>query len=88
MQEYIPLALLIANLVAFALYGIDKYKAIRRKRRVPESVLLLFGVPFAALGSLLGMLVFRHKTRKIKFYICLLPMLALQVYMLCCICVL
>ncbi len=82
MREYIPLVLLTTNLVAFALYGIDKHRAITHRQRIPESVLLLLGVPFAALGSLLGMLSFRHKTRKLKFYICLLPMLALQISLL------
>jgi len=57
-----------ANLIAFALYGIDKSFAIRNKRRIPEKTLIASAV-FGAPGALLGMLTFHHKTRKPKFFL-------------------
>lgn len=57
------------NLVAFLLYGIDKYKAKKQLWRIPESTLLLFSFVGGGLGSLLGMMCFRHKTKHIKFRI-------------------
>lgn len=65
--------------------GIDKYKALNNKRRISEKSLILSALFFGGVGSLLGMIVFRHKIRKIKFVI-LIPIsglytLALTVFM-------
>ena len=56
-----------ANLLSFALYGIDKGKAKRGAWRVPESTLLLFAALGGSAGALLGMELFRHKTKHWKF---------------------
>lgn len=62
--------ILLTNLVAFAAQGWDKFKSGRgSKNRTPEKTLLLLGLPLAALGMLLGMRFFRHKTRKRSFQI-------------------
>ena len=61
------LLFLILNIVAFALYGIDKYKAVRGRWRIPEAVLFGIAVPGGSLGAIAGMLCFRHKTRKDLF---------------------
>ncbi len=66
-KTYIILFLLI-NLVVFAMYGIDKWKAIHHKWRIPEATLIGAAV-FGVVGALLGMIVFHHKVRKPKFYI-------------------
>ena len=60
-------ALLVLSLIAFVLYGADKEKAVRRVRRIPEKTLLLSAAFGGALGALLGMLVFRHKTKHPRF---------------------
>ena len=57
------LSLLAANLAAFCLMGIDKRRARRGKRRVPERTLFLSTVLGGALGGTLGMHLFHHKTR-------------------------
>ena len=51
------------NLVTFAVYGIDKAKAKRGAWRVPEKTLFLLPLLGGSLGALLGMKVFRHKTK-------------------------
>ena len=56
------------NVFVFAMYGIDKLKAIRGSWRIPEGKLLLAAV-FGVFGALLGMLIFRHKIRKPRFFI-------------------
>lgn len=57
------------SFVAFILYGLDKWAAIRGVQRTPESTLqfcaLLGGWP----GALLAQQVFRHKSRKRSFQI-------------------
>lgn len=51
------------NVVTFAVYGIDKAKAKRGAWRVPERTLFLLPLLGGSLGALLGMKVFRHKTK-------------------------
>ena len=55
------------NLVAFIVYGIDKRQAIKGRWRISEATLFILALVGGALGALLGMLLFRHKTRKLKF---------------------
>lgn len=67
MIRYLIGALTLTNLAAFLLMGLDKRKAIRGVRRIPEKTLLTACGLFAAAGGLIGMRVFHHKTRKTKF---------------------
>lgn len=57
------------NAVAFLLYGYDKLRAGGAGDRVPERHLLAVAAMGGWPGALLGMLVFRHKTRKLSFLI-------------------
>lgn len=61
--------LAIINIVAFVVYGIDKYKAKHQKWRIPEATLLSLAILGGAIGALLGMLIFRHKTKHLRFQI-------------------
>jgi len=60
---------LVWNILVFFLYGADKRKARRGNWRVSEKTLLLSAVLMGGAGALLGMRVFRHKTKHIKFQI-------------------
>lgn len=55
--------LTIINALAFVLMLVDKYKAVKKRWRIPEAVLM--GVAFlgGSLGAILGMYLVRHKTR-------------------------
>lgn len=61
------LFVLIASLIAFIAYGADKAKAIKGKYRIPEITLIALALLGGALGAFLGMCVFRHKTKHLKF---------------------
>ena len=62
---YIYLA--AVNLLDFILMGADKSKAKRGAYRIPEATLLLFAILGGSVGGILGMLLFRHKTRHAAF---------------------
>lgn len=68
-----------ANIVAFALFGYDKHQAHYHLWRIPEIVLILSCVPLSAFGSLCGMIVFNHKTRKSLFMIAVPLLVFVQV---------
>ena len=67
------------SLAVFVLCGHDKHAARTASTRVPEKVLLGFSLLGGSAGMLLGMHLFRHKTRKASFQFFLLLILALQV---------
>lgn len=58
---------LIINVAAFLVYGIDKRRARRHKWRIPESVLLALAALGGGLGAFAGMRTFHHKTNHKKF---------------------
>ena len=53
--------------------GLDKNFAIKKKYRVPEMTLLTISFIGGCFGSVLGMFLFHHKTKKWKFRI-LIPL--------------
>lgn len=65
--------LIIINVIAFILCALDKFLAIHNKRRIKEFTLLLGSVLGGALGFLISMYLFHHKTKKRKFQI-LIPL--------------
>lgn len=67
------------SIIAFGLYGFDKHLAVYQRSRVPEAVLFVVGALGGAFGALMGMLLFRHKTQKVLFWILNLLFLALHV---------
>ena len=67
--EIIIIILIIWNFIVFAMYGLDKKKAKRNSRRISEKTLILSAFFMGGTGALLGMQIFRHKTRHLKFKI-------------------
>lgn len=51
------------NVAGLASMGMDKRKAIRHQWRIPEATLFLIALLGGSLGSIVGMQLFRHKTR-------------------------
>ena len=81
---YLLWYLAAVNLVTFTVYGVDKAKAGRGAWRVPEKTLFLLPLLGGSVGALLGMLVFRHKTKHWYFVwgipLILLAQIALAVW--------
>ena len=59
--------LIVINALTILLYGIDKWKAQRSKWRIPEGTLILLAAVGGSIGALIGMYLFRHKTKHLKF---------------------
>ena len=82
--KYLLWYLAAVNLVTFTVYGVDKAKARRGAWRVPEKTLFLLPLLGGSVGALLGMLVFRHKTKHWYFVwgipLILLAQIALAVW--------
>jgi len=68
------------SIVAFLVFGYDKWRAGRSGQRVSEFTLVLCGALGGWPGGLLGMNLFRHKTAKwtfkLKYALALLPFAA------------
>ena len=62
---------IIINIIGLIIMGVDKRKAIRNAYRIPEANLFCVALLGGALGTTLGMRIFRHKTKHPKFNICI-----------------
>ncbi|HDS4350539.1 DUF1294 domain-containing protein [Klebsiella aerogenes] len=58
---------LLANVLTWLIYGIDKLAARKAWSRIPESTLLAFGLLGGWPGAIAGQQCFRHKTQKQPF---------------------
>ncbi len=67
MTEALLYYLIVINVIAFLMYGMDKWKAKRGSWRISEATLLLMAVAGGSIGALLGMNVWHHKTMHKKF---------------------
>ncbi len=72
----------LINLIAFALMGIDKRKAIKGAFRIPEATLFIIAIIGGSIGAIAGMYTFRHKTRHFKFVYGMPAILVLQILLI------
>ena len=68
-MRWILIGYAIMSGMTFLAYGLDKHKARKNKRRIPEKTLHVFELFGGFPGALLGQGIFRHKTKKFSFYI-------------------
>ena len=64
---YLIVYLISINIVSFLLCLIDKIKSIRDSYRISEKNLMVISFCGGCFGMMLGMNLFRHKTKKLKF---------------------
>ena len=82
MREYFLIWLLALSVIALFFYAVDKRKAKKKRWRIPEKTLLGIGFLGGAAGALLGMNLFRHKTKHWYFWAVNLLGLAWQIALL------
>ena len=76
--QNIIIYLAVMNLLGFLSMFIDKKKAEKGSWRTPEKTLLTIGLLGGSIGSIIGMYVFHHKTKKLRFSVGLPVILILQ----------
>ena len=81
-MKLLYLYLLLVNAAAFLLMLIDKVKARKNRWRIPERTLLTVAALGGSLGAVLGMNLYRHKTKHPKFSIGLPCILAVHIVLL------
>lgn len=79
LHVWLPRWLVLINVLAFCLFGVDKHRAQKRRWRIRESTLLWSAALGGSLGALLGMRVFRHKTLHRRFSLGVPLLLVLQI---------
>lgn len=67
MNRILIIYILAVSLLTWAMFGIDKWKAVHGKWRIRESTLLGLSLIGGAAGGLAAMYLFRHKIRKMRF---------------------
>ena len=59
--------LILLNSICLLLTGLDKLNAIYKHFRIPEKVFFILSFIGGSLGTFIGMFIFHHKTKKMKF---------------------
>ena len=77
--KVIGIYILVVNLIGFLVMGIDKLKAKKRGWRIPEATLFIVAIIGGSIGSILGMHLFRHKTKHWYFVVGMPLILILQI---------
>ncbi len=72
------------NLTGFFLMGLDKRRARKKKWRIRERQFFIVSLLLGSAGTWIGMYVFRHKTRHLKFVLGIPGILAAQLIIFIC----
>ncbi|GGN58335.1 MULTISPECIES: DUF1294 domain-containing protein [Oceanobacillus] len=67
MNDSMLVYVLVVNIFTLFLMRIDKQKAIKQQFRIPERTFFLLSFLGGALGTYIGMQLFRHKTKHASF---------------------
>ena len=78
-MRYLLLYLLLINALGLILMRIDKKKAQLGRWRIRESTLLTVAALGGSIGTMLGMNLFRHKTKHLRFSLGVPVILILQI---------
>jgi uncharacterized membrane protein YsdA (DUF1294 family) len=76
---WLAVYLVMANLVSFAMFGVDKRRARAGQRRISERALLVSALVSGTVGAWVGMSAFRHKTAKRSFRVRMVAVTAVDV---------
>ncbi|MBO5120868.1 MAG: DUF1294 domain-containing protein [Bacilli bacterium] len=72
-MKIVNIYLIIINILSLVLMILDKILAIKKKQRISEFHLLTITIFGGSIGTIIGMILAKHKIRKLKF-ILLVPL--------------
>ncbi|MFF5994358.1 DUF1294 domain-containing protein [Lysinibacillus sp. KU-BSD001] len=72
----------VLSLILFVLMYNDKQKAIKKEWRIAEKTLLTIAILGGAIGGVLGMYLFRHKTKHNTFAFGFPLLAAIQIFII------
>ena len=72
----------VMNSAAFIAFFTDKKFAEHKMGRIPEDILLGLAAAGGAFGGFLSMLIFRHKSKKLRFRLLLPLFIVLHIFIL------
>ena len=78
-MKYLIHYLIFINILNFILFGFDKYKAKKKKERIRNTTLLGLSILGGSIGALIGMYIFRHKTKTWYYKYTIPIMLIIQI---------
>lgn len=81
-MKWLIIYLAAANIIGFAMMGIDKDRAKNKAWRISEKALFSCSILGGGIGTWLGMYVFRHKTRHWYFVVGMPLILAVQILLI------
>lgn len=84
-MKYLFLYLVLLNMIGILIMYVDKTKAKKKAWRIPEKTLFLVSVLGGSIGIWMGMYIFHHKTKHLRFVIGV-PMIILIQIMICLYC--
>ena len=82
LDKILLIVIIVMNVIAFALMGLDKKRAKNGQWRIKEATLFLAAGLFGALGGTAGMFFFHHKTKHWYFKLGFPAMLVVQVILI------
>ncbi|WP_281171415.1 DUF1294 domain-containing protein [Peribacillus kribbensis] len=74
--------LLCINIISLLTMRADKKRAIMHKYRIAESTLWLLAAAGGSIGAVIGMQMFRHKTKHVSFVLGFPLLAAVHLYLL------
>lgn len=81
MNNLIYLYFFIINVVGFLLMFVDKRRSIKHEWRISEKSLFIVSIIGGSIGSYIGMHLFRHKTKHLKFTLGIPIIIFIQIYL-------
>lgn len=81
-QKGIIIYVIIMSIISFCQMGMDKKRAMKQRWRITERTLFLTAGIGGSFGCFLGMYVFHHKTKHMRFVLGIPALMLIHIFLL------